>query len=341
MTAFDRTNLRAAHRTTTSSGRARRLLLRRRRHRRTADSSTTSTRRSAAGTRVVRTAQLWRRDLPGRVRHRPRRRLRRRPVRLRQRGRQRRRPARAHDLLGVDGHPARRAEPGARDRRDGTIVAKTRNVYVKAFNPVDEHVLRPAGVGETIPRALDRRGRPDLRRERQRALRGQRLREHGPTRVIFGNAGEFQIKDTWDYVTITNCSDRQLVINDIDVVQLGRRPGDRDRRRQHPRPEPSTPANGVSAAPRRHRRRRRTFEFDIMHVFPPTQVQIANTAVGASAPRTSTSTATSRTRSAAPTSRTSAAASSPTTRRPDGIESIERQRNLRATSLHRTTPTTS
>ncbi len=94
--------------------------------------------------------------------------------------------------------------------------------------------------------------------------------------MIWGSAGEFQIKETWDSVTITNYSDRKLVTNDINVVSSGGAlievsvntiPG-----------PPSAPANGVPISPLYAAGvpNASTFEFDIHHLFPKTLVEVTN-----------------------------------------------------------------
>ena len=93
---------------------------------------------------------------------------------------------------------------------------------------------------------------------------------------IWGNAGLFQFQHTWDDVRLTNYSDRNLVVNRIDVAG-----GDNVRIDIDVRNVPGpvdlpgdTRANRVSlsqfSAPGM------TFEFDIEHTFPATQIEIQN-----------------------------------------------------------------
>jgi Ca2+-binding RTX toxin-like protein len=92
-----------------------------------------------------------------------------------------------------------------------------------------------------------------------------------PRGEIWGNAGLFQIQHTWNSVELTNYSDRNLVTRMINVYDRGASridvivqnvPGPTD-----------NPANNVSipeATPGV------TFEFDLDHVYPETQVLIQN-----------------------------------------------------------------
>jgi hypothetical protein len=94
----------------------------------------------------------------------------------------------------------------------------------------------------------------------------------GPDSVIWGNAALFEFQHTWDYVRITNASDRQLVLNLIDVVLEGGShvievhvndiPGHVEI------PEFGTSLSETDPGV--------TFEFDIEHTFPATQVEIHN-----------------------------------------------------------------
>ncbi|MEQ1826278.1 MAG: hypothetical protein ABL921_10035, partial [Pirellula sp.] len=88
-----------------------------------------------------------------------------------------------------------------------------------------------------------------------------------PEGAIWGNQGKFELQHTWDYVHITNHSNRLLRTNLIDVVDGGTVidvrvdsiPGWTD-------PDSALDANAVG----------NTFEFDLEHTFPETQVEIQN-----------------------------------------------------------------
>ena len=95
--------------------------------------------------------------------------------------------------------------------------------------------------------------------------------------VIFGNAGEVQVKDTWDFVTITNASDRRLVTNLIDVVSSADDPLIEIAVDSIPGPVELARQRRLAAA--RARPADATFEFDIKHVFPRTAGEIENTGV--------------------------------------------------------------
>ena len=42
-----------------------------------------------------------------------------------------------------------------------------------------------------------------------------------PNSDIWGNSGLFEIQRTWDFVLLENSSDRNMVVNHIDVVLEG------------------------------------------------------------------------------------------------------------------------
>ena len=94
-----------------------------------------------------------------------------------------------------------------------------------------------------------------------------------PDSEIWGNAGLFDFQETWDYVQILNSSDRKLVTHLIDVVNgansaiiridVNHVPGGVD----SPANNQSISESGASGS---------TFEFDIVHSFVPTLVEIRN-----------------------------------------------------------------
>ena len=164
---------------------------------------------------------------------------------------------------------------------NGTIVAKTRNVYVRAYNPGSNSYSGLLGVGDTIGAGnwivvgdllYDEEGKIHLE-----------ANDTDPNSEILGNAGEVQIKHTWDYVKITNLSSRLLVVNDINVVLLDTNPIEEvaldnvydDNTHSFPDEltDPATPrttARWTGAA-----LSDQTYDFDIIHKFAPTQVEIS------------------------------------------------------------------
>ena len=162
----------------------------------------------------------------------------------------------------------------------GTIANKTRNVQVRAYNPVTHTYSGLLGVGDQIP-------------VNQWIVVGDLLYDEtgfvhfeandtSPDSKIIGNAGEFQIKDTWDSVTITNASNRRLVVNDINVVSTANDPEIQIAVDNIPFPNPG-PSFGNSladplgewagglAVPAND-----TFDFALIHKFAPTFVQVRN-----------------------------------------------------------------
>ena len=107
-----------------------------------------------------------------------------------------------------------------------------------------------------------------------------------PDSDILGNAGEVFVKHTWDTVSIPNLSDRRLVINDINAVLLTQTPlmeiaidviHDNARTFPAPLPDPRSPQewttpNALSP---------KTFDFDVVHKFPPTNIEIRNEGIAA------------------------------------------------------------
>ncbi|HKJ56179.1 MAG TPA: hypothetical protein VJ978_09355, partial [Nitriliruptoraceae bacterium] len=101
-----------------------------------------------------------------------------------------------------------------------------------------------------------------------------------PDGEIWGNAGLFDYQETWDYVRILNASDRDLVTHLIDVVNGAQNPlvtvaGDRiPGGVDNPADNVSLNENATSGT---------TFEFDIVHSFRPTLVEIRNLQTGTTA----------------------------------------------------------
>ena len=95
-----------------------------------------------------------------------------------------------------------------------------------------------------------------------------------PAGHIFGNAGLFQLQHTWDYVRITNRSNRRLITNLIDVVDGGTTIDIRVTSRPGP---VDSPANGTSLS---ETPPGATIEFDLDHTFPETEVAIQNLNTG-------------------------------------------------------------
>jgi hypothetical protein len=163
---------------------------------------------------------------------------------------------------------------------DGTIAAKTRNVYVKAYNPATDTYSGLLDVGDQIPS-----GRwivvGDLIYDETGKIHFE-ANDAPENSEILGNAGEVQIKHTWDHVTITNLSDRRLVVNDIDVVLLETNPIEEvafDHKWNNAMTfpdafaDPSTPVTS-NRWPGRSLTTK-TYDFDITHKFAPTQVVIS------------------------------------------------------------------
>jgi len=88
-----------------------------------------------------------------------------------------------------------------------------------------------------------------------------------PLSVIWGSEGRFELQHTWDYVRITNHSDRLLRTNLIDVVDGGATISIRVDDIKGPQdPDGSQEPGSVGT----------TFEFDLEHTFPETAVEIQN-----------------------------------------------------------------
>jgi len=106
--------------------------------------------------------------------------------------------------------------------------------------------------------------------------------------VIYGNAGEIYVQELWDSVLITNDSNRKLVINDIDVTSGPNDPDIDIIADTVPENETGAPANAdpaqdndPGAVEHPENTSPKTFEFDILHKFPTTDVQILNQQPGA------------------------------------------------------------
>ncbi|MGK2853884.1 MAG: hypothetical protein ACSLE3_07225, partial [Microbacteriaceae bacterium] len=184
----------------------------------------------------------------------------------------------------------------------GTIVAQTRNVYVRAYDPVAHTYSGPLGVGAQIAvgqwivvgdLVYDEGGTIHFQANNVGSL--------GPDSQILGNAGAVQIKHTWDSVLISNSSSRRLVVNDIDVVLLETFPvmevsvggvpdvaGSFNLSAQEQAVQSAvllmmtavnayirTPIVAEAGAPQ-------TFDFDVTHKFAPTDVQVLNVVGAAS-----------------------------------------------------------
>lgn len=157
----------------------------------------------------------------------------------------------------------------------GTIVAKTDNVQVRAFNRATGVYSALLGVGDQIA-AGSWIVVGDLLYDESGFARFEASHRAGEPGVIWGNAAVFRVKETWDTVTITNASDRLLVTNDIDVVSsedvqvevsVNTIPG-----------PTNSPADGVSLTPvySGSTPNAPTFEFAIQHEFPKTVVLVAS-----------------------------------------------------------------
>ena len=102
-----------------------------------------------------------------------------------------------------------------------------------------------------------------------------------PDSQIWGNAGLFDYQETFDYVHIDNSSDRELVTHLIDVVNGKQSPLITVSVDHIPGPT-DNPANDVSLA--ENADSGSTFEFDVVHTFLPTAIEIRNLQPGGIAP---------------------------------------------------------
>src|SRR6266566_3993925 len=154
----------------------------------------------------------------------------------------------------------------------GQITEKTKNVQVRYYDPVAHTFSFLLRVGDPVPAGMW-------------IVVGDLLYDQGgdvtfsandtsPNSLIYGNAGEFKVKDTWDSVTITNYSDRKLVTNDINTATTANPPKITVSVDTVPGPitGAGTPADDVHLAEGTFT----TFEFKISHVFAKTEVQIQN-----------------------------------------------------------------
>ena len=179
--------------------------------------------------------------------------------------------------------------------QNGIITFKTWNVYVKAFNPSTNTYSGLLDVGNAIPAGswivvgdliYDETGFVKFDTNDSGEVNSHAGGSDDNESIIFGNAGEFYVQDTWDTVTLTNYSDRRFVINDIDVVSDANDPeiqvhvddikGPTNAPANGDRSQDDDPA-GLQLAENNPA----TFEFDILHKFPPTDVQIRNLQPGA------------------------------------------------------------
>ncbi len=184
--------------------------------------------------------------------------------------------------------------------QNGVVVAKTRNVHVRAYDPVTNTYSALLAVGDTVSAGwwivvgdliYDEGGKIHFQANDVGGL--------GPNSQILGNAGEVQIKHTWDSVLLQNASNRRFVINDIDAVLLETNPvmevsvgsvpdvpGTFNLSVVEPAVDPNVILMLVSVnawlralvaseggAPQ-------TFDFDIIHKFAPTHIEILNVAGG-------------------------------------------------------------
>ena len=170
------------------------------------------------------------------------------------------------DLLGNDGHHARRAEPGPDRRRE------RQDHEARQLSVTDENG-NPYGLVDTIP-AGHQIWVGDIQYDTSGFARFRADHVSGaPDSEIWGNAGLFDFQETWDYVQILNSSDRTLVTHLIDVVNgnnsaiiridVDHVPGPVN----SPADDTSISETGASGS---------TFEFDIKHSFVPTLVEIRN-----------------------------------------------------------------
>src|SRR6185295_13898493 len=165
------------------------------------------------------------------------------------------------------------------ENRQITVI--TNNVYVKWFNPTTNTFSAGLlGLGDIFP-AGTWIVVGDLIYDESGHVRFE-ANDHAPDSVIYGNAGLFQIKDTWDSVTITNRSGLRLVTNDIVVVSSAADPEIQIYIDNIP-PSTGSPVNDAHLA--ESDTTFTTFEFSIKHVFAKTFVQILNVnpAIGTSA----------------------------------------------------------
>ena len=93
-----------------------------------------------------------------------------------------------------------------------------------------------------------------------------------PDGEIWGNDGVFEIQHTWDYVRLINDSNKDLITNLIDVFNQGAG-ADIDVKVDHIPGPTDTPGNNVSLSSSSPGA---TFEFDLAHTFPRTEVEIRN-----------------------------------------------------------------
>jgi len=167
----------------------------------------------------------------------------------------------------------------------GKIVLKTWNVYVKAYNPATDTYSALLDVNDTIP-AGQWIVVGDLLYDESSFARFEANDVNDDNKaLIFGNAGEFYVQHTWDSVLITNYSDRRLVINDIDAVD-GINPNIEIAVDNITGPT-NSPANADPlqdddpSSVQLAENNGAAFEFDILHKFPRTDVQIRNLQPGA------------------------------------------------------------
>ena len=161
------------------------------------------------------------------------------------------------------------------------LVVDATGTIVKLVNvTVTDELGNVYGLGSTIPA-----GRQiwvgDLRNDRAglARFRANDLAD-APTSRIWGNAGLFNYQETWDYVRITNASNRTLVIHLIDVVNGTQTPIITISAERVPGPV-DNPANNVSLD--EGNSLGATFEFDLTHSFPATRIEIRNTQTGTTA----------------------------------------------------------
>jgi len=95
-----------------------------------------------------------------------------------------------------------------------------------------------------------------------------------PLGEIWGNHALFEIQHTWDYVRLTNYSDKDLRTNLIDVVDGGGRIDIKVDNIPGPIVPPALPNDNESLDP--DTGVGETFEFDLDHIFPRTILEIKN-----------------------------------------------------------------
>ena len=152
----------------------------------------------------------------------------------------------------------------------GTITQKTYNVTVRSLSP-SSVLSAPLAVGDTIPAGYDVVVDPIIYDSPALAQLVANDLGGAPAGEIWGNSALFEIQETWDYVTITNNSDRDLVVDDVDTVndEMPRIVVAADTIRDDG-------ALGAYPTGLNENSPETTFDFAVDHIFPRTLVDIWN-----------------------------------------------------------------